>query len=212
MSGRWRRWHSSGSSPLARGTRRYQREARVRGRFIPARAGNTPGSASRPTPPPVHPRSRGEHPNPPKPIATIDGSSPLARGTRVWLGVAVGGSRFIPARAGNTDVGRRGRRHQAVHPRSRGEHGGELWRQVGMAGSSPLARGTPTRRTRQDGDGRFIPARAGNTPPARLGKRGDSGSSPLARGTLRPPQMLGHVRRFIPARAGNTISAPLPGR
>ena len=52
---------ADGSSPLARGTRAAQAPQLPRGRFIPARAGNTapgrPGGRTRP----VHPRSRGEH-------------------------------------------------------------------------------------------------------------------------------------------------------
>ena len=51
----------AGSSPLARGTQANGARRPVPGRFIPARAGNTKGSATPSSRAPVHPRSRGEH-------------------------------------------------------------------------------------------------------------------------------------------------------
>ncbi len=93
----------------------------------------------------------------------------------------------------------------------------------GMAGSSPLARGTVRQAVEHLIGKRFIPARAGNgvgsgrhrhqepVHPRSRGERNpdliavnlNHGSSPLARGTAQPE--LGHRRahRFIPARAGN---------
>ncbi len=173
-------------------------------RFIPARAGNTrppPASSSGST---VHPRSRGEHP-----IVSVteeghNGSSPLARGTRLWGAHAIAIERFIPARAGNTCLHLPGRTLPPVHPRSRGEH------------RLSLAHCRHSRR--------FIPARAGNTispdsaggsSPVHPRSRGEhqmkayfhtilSGSSPLARGTLSGYFVVMPPPRFIPARAGNT--------
>ena len=53
--------HNTGSSPLARGTRRSGCSSTAHSRFIPARAGNTRTcDGVRPTRS-VHPRSRGEH-------------------------------------------------------------------------------------------------------------------------------------------------------
>ena len=52
---------NTGSSPLARGTRPRGPAAVPALRFIPARAGNTPGRASCRRRSSVHPRSRGEH-------------------------------------------------------------------------------------------------------------------------------------------------------
>ena len=195
---------SGGSSPLARGTRHGEpRRDRVR-RFIPARAGNT----SRAPPPmlrsSVHPRSRGEHPPRPCAAASTAGSSPLARGTPRPDGVAEGGLRFIPARAGNTSAPQRIVVSHSVHPRSRGEHTSWSLSDQTHSGSSPLARGTPGAMQGHPVRQRFIPARAGNTPPRwRCGgrsavhprSRGEHslvlptmppkyGSSPLARGTL----------------------------
>ena len=93
---------SNGSSPLARGTRRFDTAEILRRRFIPARAGNTrPGRRRRPWPP-VHPRSRGEHTSPTAAGWRTTGSSPLARGTPRFRRRLRLGHRFIPARAGNT--------------------------------------------------------------------------------------------------------------
>ena len=74
--------HSSGSSPLARGT--------LFGGYLPLSLGW------------AHPRSRGEHLVRVVPLLLPKGSSPLARGT---LSVMVAGEDelgLIPARAGNT--------------------------------------------------------------------------------------------------------------
>ena len=92
----------SGSSPLARGTLNDVHQSRVTLRFIPARAGNTTGHRQPASAYPVHPRSRGEHVDVGPRGPSGAGSSPLARGTRVLLGITFGDVRFIPARAGNT--------------------------------------------------------------------------------------------------------------
>ena len=180
---------------------------RSRVRFIPACAGNTPGSPGLAGPESAY------------------GSSPRARGTRLLLYLRVCQERFIPACAGNTLLFRsifqriigsspRARGTQksmaesqgtgTVHPRVRGERGslGHGWTYV--VGSSPRARGTHGSRDRSDRCQRFIPACAGNTrlaacrrsarsvhPRVRgehastLDPRPDPpGSSPRARGTL----------------------------
>ena len=216
---------TNGSSPLARGTRDRLHPDLPARRFIPARAGNTPSRRAIRTTPTVHPRSRGEHCNPPYGRAQRAGSSPLARGTlrRRHGGLPV---RFIPARAGNTATTGSRRHPSTVHPRSRGEHGARGERIYGYRGSSPLARGTQAAHGRRLRTARFIPARAGNTGadvaadvisavhPRSRGEhverqhrtRWSRGSSPLARGTP-PLDVRGRRRRrFIPARAGNTSS------
>ena len=129
---RWRGEHagtgsqtawSSGSSPLARGTRHLIHPHDLAHRFIPAGAGNTrwrcaPGRScygssplARGTPdwprPPfshssVHPRWRGEHVAALHRCAGESGSSPLARGTRRSPADDQCSGRFIPAGAGNT--------------------------------------------------------------------------------------------------------------
>ena len=134
------------------------------------------------------------------------GSSPLARGTRCQPAPEWRSARFIPARAGNTELvtGLQGR--PAVHPRSRGEHNAAATTPISAYGSSPLARGTPLRKALPACRLRFIPARAGNTAawprggtqrPVHPRSRGEhalehvraaceGGSSPLARGTRGP--------------------------
>ena len=215
-----------GSSPLARGTRIRHPLKGLHGRFIPARAGNTPDRASATPRPPVHPRSRGEHFDSARVSGTLVGSSPLARGTRNATRPSTPLHRFIPARAGNTPASIAWRRITAVHPRSRGEHLASRDPVHRQSGSSPLARGTPRSRHARAPRHRFIPARAGNTPHPRTSccsatvhprSRGEhfcwrnqmshqSGSSPLARGTPDIPARRPRIRRFIPARAGNTTS------
>ena len=73
---------SAGSSPLARGTLTGGRQESRRGRFIPARAGNTTNPNAVACGNSVHPRSRGEHFMPFAQFLGDVGSSPLARGTR----------------------------------------------------------------------------------------------------------------------------------
>ncbi len=95
--------------------------------------------------------------------ATVYGSSPLARGTRIVESRQFIESRIIPARAGNTAPSCRSTGTRTDHPRSRGEN-----RSVGRGserrtGSSPLARGTHLDFAMWRSGARIIPARAGNT-------------------------------------------------
>ena len=217
-------WLVYGSSPLARGTLRERHRAGPHGRFIPARAGNTTPKCAQMSSTPVHPRSRGEHRQPPSSVGHQYGSSPLARGTPAAIRVDRPDARFIPARAGNTAIPLPPCPWISVHPRSRGEHIAARIPRARSCGSSPLARGTRQRQSGRDRRGRFIPARAGNTRltaaataqaavhPRSRGEHGARredprhgvGSSPLARGTPRDAARLQTQRRFIPARAGNT--------
>ena len=169
---RWRgehaRWCASGcapagSSPLARGTQAAHVVGQAGQRFIPAGAGNTRSGGRTPAPGPVHPRWRGEHIRLPRRHRRAAGSSPLARGTLAHRLLGVHARRFIPAGAGNTARTARPRGWRAVHPRWRGEHGRRQDRGLGVAGSSPLARGTRNPAQSTHGNRRFIPAGAGNT-------------------------------------------------
>ena len=115
---------------------------------------------------------------------------------------------------------------QSVHPRASGEHKGQGIKRSTPHGSSPRERGTPVFEVRSGRQMRFIPARAGNTPPTQVAlghitvhprASGEHlhiqpalfvhfGSSPRERGT-RPARCLGgFCARFIPARAGNTAT------
>jgi len=112
---------------------------------------------------PVHPRWRGEHLRRCPGISQPDGSSPLARGTQLHVGVDVDSDRFIPAGAGNTAGLALVEQPASVHPRWRGEHGLTMSARKKHNGSSPLARGTQRGGMLAGAEGRFIPAGAGNT-------------------------------------------------
>ena len=71
----------SGSSPLTRGTRNRAKVRSCAWRFIPAYAGNTRDGAQIQGRRAVHPRLRGEHVFRSSGKPTVDGSSPLTRGT-----------------------------------------------------------------------------------------------------------------------------------
>ena len=134
--------NNDGSSPLARGTHHQSTPIRFGLRFIPARAGNTASPPTAPSRQPVHPRSRGEHIFAARFASRVNGSSPLARGTRVLCALSDPDRRFIPARAGNTVCSGQTRNANPVHPRSRGEHHQRRTIPMTYFGSSPLARGT----------------------------------------------------------------------
>ena len=131
--------------------------------FIPAGAGNTRLLTAGRWCTSVHPRWRGEHARSTWPTRRTTGSSPLARGTPGRGRERHPERRFIPAGAGNTAWRRMGMLSCPVHPRWRGEHAGAGRRGARGGGSSPLARGTPGLHLRAVGEGRFIPAGAGNT-------------------------------------------------
>ena len=131
--------------------------------LIPAHAGNTPYTRTRPTSWRAHPRSRGEHQKLGHPLGKCSGSSPLTRGTRP---VACGGVNFkglIPAHAGNTVASCAISRRNRAHPRSRGEHSRRVFRLGRDEGSSPLTRGTQEGAELGKGGLGLIPAHAGNT-------------------------------------------------
>ena len=172
-------------------------------RFIPAGAGNSGRVVPDQRHAAVHPRWRGEQGARISPRTTSSGSSPLARGTGQSGPLFATFLRFIPAGAGNSRRRPACLSRPAVHPRWRGEQEAIEGHRHGVAGSSPLARGTAGHRAVQRARQRFIPAGAGNSaagssavflsavhprwrgeqpphapPPAQL-----NGSSPLARGT-----------------------------
>ena len=212
-----------GSSPLARGTWRVLGGTSAFRRLIPARAGNILITFSFSLNFSAHPRSRGEHSAVRAALMKGDGSSPLARGTFYEVIGRCLAARLIPARAGNIPANKHTSAGRQAHPRSRGEHDYAPLVADGVAGSSPLARGTSAGHLNLDAEIRLIPARAGNInfSPASVTaftahprSRGEhvsalheayiaAGSSPLARGTC-PPVLVPPVRqRLIPARAGN---------
>ena len=132
-----------GSTPLARGTLQYSCHRIRRLRFNPARAGNSSASGLKDSIEKVQPRSRGELPLKFYSEKIVNGSTPLARGTRPDARLQRPEYRFNPARAGNSGQSRSHARQRTVQPRSRGE----LRIKSSIAqisnGSTPLARGTP---------------------------------------------------------------------
>ena len=213
----------SDSSPLARGALGSQGRRKPRRRLIPARAGTirglkSPGGRAR-----AHPRSRGEHFSVSLLPGIWTGSSPLARGTSPHPRRPCPPGRLIPARAGNIRRAVLSAGGLQAHPRSRGEHGFTAGTSHRGRGSSPLARGTYTKKAHEVEGNRLIPARAGNihvasltrpVVPAHPRSRGEHagilksmcerhGSSPLARGTFLGFVVCSAVCRLIPARAGN---------
>ena len=156
------------------------------------------------------------------------GSSPRVRGTRDALAIDLAGSRFIPARAGNSALAELAACLTAVHPRACGELPGTLAHCARYCGSSPRVRGTPGTYRGSDHKGRFIPARAGNSeirPAARAHRSvhpracGElvwprsvtcvvAGSSPRVRGTPWSRGIACTPNRFIPACAGNSPAHP----
>ena len=162
------KWFSSatvgpGLSPLARGTRWWRGQTEQSRRFIPAGAGNTLTYNTENHTLTVYPRWRGEHGHSPKQTQEVNGLSPLARGTpgfhlsKCWMW------RFIPAGAGNTTPDIFATVVTPVYPRWRGEHRNQTQRANGVAGLSPLARGTLALFLSGESRHRFIPAGAGNT-------------------------------------------------
>ena len=216
-----------GSSPRGRGTPDRVVAFPDAGRFIPARAGNTPSITTACRPSTVHPRAGGEHSVARSSSVSWYGSSPRGRGTRCAREGHRRSRRFIPARAGNTRAASVVLLEWTVHPRAGGEHFVLDTEAAIVTGSSPRGRGTPQSVERARNGLRFIPARAGNTRPRtsratratvhpRAGGEhpallrtspGSNGSSPRGRGTLERAILREVIRRFIPARAGNTTGS-----
>ena len=156
-------YRSLGSSPLARGLRRWTVVCCRGRRIIPARAGFTSAHSAAPPDSPDHPRSRGVYSTASHAVRRIIGSSPLARGLRRRED-SVGQQRgIIPARAGFTSRPRHAASARPDHPRSRGVYAFPAVRQVSAVGSSPLARGLRGPAKDCGAAIRIIPARAGFT-------------------------------------------------
>ena len=132
-----------GSSPLTRGKRLTNQDAKLARGLIPAHAGKTRSPIRWPWPWWAHPRSRGENSGGCEPPQLPRGSSPLTRGKRTDQTGALTEDR--------------------AHPRSRGEnfkHGIEAPLDLG---SSPLTRGKRASCGSRIDQLRLIPAHAGKT-------------------------------------------------
>ena len=150
--------------PRSRGVYRVRRTVgQDRRRIIPARAGFTPASRASNARKSDHPRSRGVY-TPPKPKDPSEaGSSPLARGLPIEDVQRFAIVRIIPARAGFTTRVALKFPQAPDHPRSRGVYKVVTMLARRHVGSSPLARGLPTRPDCAPQPLRIIPARAGFT-------------------------------------------------
>src|SRR5690606_4275404 len=130
--------------------------------------------------------------------------------------------RFIPTRVGRGRTSSTAGSPAAVHPHSRGERQGALYRVEHRGGSSPLAWGEGEVGLHPIRVRRFIPTRVGRGRAGR-GRRAHSpvhphsrgerawkpsicarlhGSSPLAWGEGRAHVVCGGAGRFIPTRVG----------
>ena len=152
-----------GSSPHARGAPTATAPAVASPRIIPACAGSTRTPPRPATPSRDHPRMRGEHLEGTLRMRGSEGSSPHARGAPRPRAPRAHRLGIIPACAGSTFQRLPGEAHWRDHPRMRGEHGflGPGGRR--RLGSSPHARGAPSRHIRVLQGIRIIPACAGST-------------------------------------------------
>ena len=152
-----------GSSPRMRGKLPNPNRLRRLHGFIPAHAGKTTASTSRPRPARVHPRACGEN----EPVGDLAqgrrGSSPRMRGKPRHLVAGQRGERFIPAHAGKTRVGARRPVGAPVHPRACGENCFAVDEAGLWLGSSPRMRGKRPASEPAPPLRRFIPAHAGKT-------------------------------------------------
>ena len=150
---------------------------------------------------------RGERAPATLPIEANFGSSPHARGTRTTEIHARNPRRFIPACAGNARQAGSIHPCPSVHPRMRGERPSGPDGHAYDDGSSPHARGTQQPEPDPAGQGRFIPACAGNALQGLI-PLGVNPVHPRMRGERRNAlHGLGHHVRFIPACAGNARKA-----
>ena len=113
--------NGTGLSPLARGTLPLVSCRPRKNRFIPAGAGNSNSYTDKSSKQTVYPRWRGELFSGPAFQPWCRGLSPLARGTLNNLITEPQPQRFIPAGAGNSELGLLSLIKYPVYPRWRGE-------------------------------------------------------------------------------------------
>ena len=160
--GRFHGRADSGTAPTSRRYRTLQRATAYGRRSRPLSLADvsTPSSASGS---PAHATKLSSSRTATRMLA----SSPRGRGTPRDSMHRRHGRRFIPARAGNTLSPATGAITESVHPRAGGEHTWDSGREQVFNGSFPRGRGTLRGMLHRKLAQRFIPARAGNTSPAR---------------------------------------------
>ena len=167
---------------------------------------------------------RGEHLRSISSCRSRVGSSPHARGAPLPPSFSAPPLRIIPACAGSTAACGSASARPRDHPRMRGEHASSGFSMPIATGSSPHARGAPSRCTRGRSPTRIIPACAGSTQEltdaeghvrdhprmrgehlgSRTSCRTRRGSSPHARGARTEPDGDCLGAGIIPACAGST--------
>ena len=152
-----------GSSPRMRGAQFPTSDPHVHPGIIPADAGSTCPTCSRPATREDHPRGCGEHCTFLFPGSADLGSSPRMRGAHGCGGASSAPEGIIPADAGSTSISPVSISIFWDHPRGCGEHSGALWLTMLRAGSSPRMRGAPHRPWPDGSEQRIIPADAGST-------------------------------------------------
>ena len=214
-----------GSSPHARGARAPHHRRGGRFGIIPACAGSTCRCRTSRRTARDYPRMRGEHSRADFCSDRLSGSSPHARGALSSARVLRHLVGIIPACAESTH-GRMGSRAGGRdHPRMRGEHHICPALSTAAVGSSPHARGARFYHVLTAADPGIIPACAGSTYGAAMGKptsrdhprmRGEhgfpstrppfrKGSSPHARGAQVRRRCGARRVGIIPACAGSTL-------
>ena len=195
-----------GSSPHARGARRFQQIFSAVAGLIPACAGSTPWCRSRVTRREAHPRMHGEHLNTLMESRQRPGLSPHARGALPHRRPLRFDHRLIPACAGSTSDHPSQESAAAAHPRMRGEHDAVSWGLPWWWGSSPHARGARSPLALGAVQGRLIPACAGSTRGLR-NARHDVAAHPRMRGEHhQTAEPVLQDPGLIPACAGSTAS------
>ena len=186
-----------------RGTGTQRSQVRTSRRFIPACAGNSASFTHFPASYSVHPRVCGEQSAVGPGDRLSRGSSPRVRGTVLTKKHTCGGTRFIPACAGNSLDRGRISSLLTVHPRVCGEqapgHGGDADR----GGSSPRVRGTVVIFGSAIQCSPVHPRVCGEQAGVTTESKRPIGSSPRVRGTVNTAPSLVRQCRFIPACAGN---------
>ena len=161
VKGRTPRGAWTGPSPPARGSRGLVAARGGRWGSIPACAGEPSTMMPSVMATRVHPRLRGGAPRWPSTRQRSRGPSPPARGSRDALSRGRGRCGSIPACAGEPLGPTLYPPPRWVHPRLRGGAEPSAAGPYRVAGPSPPARGSPTRRSRGLGGGGSIPACAG---------------------------------------------------
>ncbi len=213
-----------GSSPRMRGKPVGRPAVRVRGRIIPAHAGQTSNMSSRHSCSTDHPRACGANVIDTRVELSISGSSPRMRGKQKVYDHEKDIPRIIPAHAGQT-LPTRGRfKSGPDHPRACGANPLTVCEPAFVSGSSPRMRGKPWCWHRFRSFSRIIPAHAGQTgisciPPSTITDHPRACGANTHRGTIprtfrgSSPRMRGKPgcggsiwlqRRIIPAHAGQT--------